>query len=149
MGPSWASLGCSWGSLGSNFGPPDRPKWAETLWPLRSLGSLGSIFGLFFSILAAEDCLKIVLEPSWAPSWWSRGLLGALLVPAKPILSSKIDLPSLDDLVLSSLCLLVAGSPLRTSLFSLLSSPCSLVPLLSYLFPLLFCVSSLRPLGQI
>ena len=89
LGLSWAPFGRSWGSLGSPFGPPDRPQKAATLWPLRSLGSLGSLVGLFFSILAAEDCLKSVLELPWAPFWWSRGLLGALLLPADPILSSK------------------------------------------------------------
>ena len=61
----WGSLGLLLGALGGLLGafePPDRPKMAATLWPLRSLGSLGSLFGLVFSILAAEYCLKSVLE---------------------------------------------------------------------------------------
>ena len=89
----WGSLGLLLGALGGLLGallglqidPKGLPRSGPfALWVL-----LGSLFGLFFSILAAEDCLKSVLELPWAPFWWSRGLLGALLLPAEPILSSK------------------------------------------------------------
>ena len=89
----WGSLGLLLGALGGLLGAllgfQIDPKGLPRSGPIRSLGSHGSLFGLFFSILAAEDCLKSVLELPWAPFWWSRGLLGALLLPAEPILSSK------------------------------------------------------------
>ena len=87
LGLSWAPLGCSWVSLGTTFGPPDRPKRAETLWPLRSLGSLGSLFLAlvsFFSLLLGLASSKSFLIPSWS-------LFGS-------ILSSQDDLPNLKNL---------------------------------------------------
>ena len=44
----WVTLGCSRGALGNTFGLPDRPTWAEALWPFNSLGSIGSVAGLLF-----------------------------------------------------------------------------------------------------
>ena len=82
-------LGALGGLLGTLLGLQIDPKELPRSDPIRSLGSLGSLVGLFFSILAAEHCLKSVLELPWGPFWWSRGLLGALLLPAEPILSSK------------------------------------------------------------
>ena len=90
----WSNLGHLFGALGGLLGD---------LWGLQidqksltRFGSfrLGALFGLFFSILAAEDCFKNVLELSWAPFWSHRGLLGTLLVPMGPLLNPKTDLTS-------------------------------------------------------
>ena len=72
----WVSLGLLLGALGGLLGAPwglhiDQ-KGLTRSDPFR----LGALFGLFWSLLVAEDGLESGLGPSWAPFWWSRGALG-------------------------------------------------------------------------
>ncbi len=43
----------------------------------------GALFGLFWSLLVAEDGLESVRGPFWAPFWCSWGSLGGLFWASK------------------------------------------------------------------
>ena len=75
LGASWGSLGLLLGALGGLLGD---------LWGLQidqkgvtriEFLALWALFGLFWSLLVAEDGLQSVLGPSWAPFWCSWGSL--------------------------------------------------------------------------
>ena len=127
LGASWGSLGLLLGALGGLLGD----LWGLQIDPkgVTRFGflALWALFGLFWSLLVAEDGLESVLGPSWAPFWWSRGLLGGILVPVGPILSSKTDLPSFDNLILSSSSYFSSpSSSSSSSFFFFIFFPCPL-----------------------
>ena len=72
---SWGSLGLLLGALGGLLGGllglQIDPKGLTRSDPFR----LWALFGIFLSLLAAEDGLESVLGPSWAPFWCSWGSL--------------------------------------------------------------------------